>query len=594
MILEQATKGNSMKGCNLFLSTLIIATILVGIYAVHMYMAAMTPVWSSTAMQQAQIDLQASMVNTRTDVQAHVERSQLITGTLQGVGMGIVLLLFGFGGVYIWKQYDMRRESWARAVDGTFALQPFNHAGQIWTVDPNKSIFGVIGQDKRTGQLATDASMVGPDRQLEYAKTVQKTRTVAASTAGGPIKYVAHAKGIFGNQYDRPYQADMPQLPVQDNGDDMATWQPLTLADAFHKSEPDRWLLGQNDQGACEFDIFSTVHTGLLGATKCGKTSSTALLMAMNAVNHGMKVIALDGVDGVDWLAYNDVFEVYETDYTLIGDQLEQISRLHEQRMKALKLAGKPNIDELDYHIPGVLVILEEFGRTMQSFRSANKSQCEATESALSALMRVSRKTGIYFLLIDQSMAGWSQEIKPNVKDYIAYHLGGNQGNAFNAYDLHKLKAKGQFWNNGNVYDAWYTRGEAKQLLRELPKRKVNLLTDAQHNVGLVDHNRSIVDGGESTGQAHTSIYSRPTIDNSKSSPVSYKSIVDDNPSISSIVDERKPQLTGKPVSAKEKELVRNTYALTGQYRKTCELLWGKWNPSRDAWAKAIVNEVLQ
>ncbi len=49
-------------------------------------------------------------------------------------------------------------------------------------------------------------------------------------------------------------------------------------------------------------------------------------------------------------------------------------------------------------------------------------------------------------------------------------------------------------------------------------------------------------------------------------------------------------QLLGKPLSKKEIELVKNTFALTKSWRKTVELLWGKWNPSRDAWAKQILD----
>ena len=49
--------------------------------------------------------------------------------------------------------------------------------------------------------------------------------------------------------------------------------------------------------------------------------------------------------------------------------------------------------------------------------------------------------------------------------------------------------------------------------------------------------------------------------------------------------------LTGKPLSKKEIELVKNTFALTNQNRrKTVELLYGSWTVSRDKWVKEILS----
>jgi hypothetical protein len=444
--------------------------------------------------------------------------------------------------------------------------------------------------------LITDAGMIGPDRQLTYALGVQKTRTASANNPGIQQKPSRNQMladvGYFENMAkEKAAKAELAQnrLLTQSSTDDdtpsNAPYSLLTLTDAFNRSEPNNWLLGQNEFGACEFDVFATVNTGLLGATKCGKTSSTALLMAMNAAKHDMKVIALDGAGGFDWMQYSNNFEVYETDYTVIGDQLDQIVRIHNLRMKAVKLAGVVTVDELPYQMPNLFIILDEFGKTMQAFRAANKTQYDATISELSNLMRVCRKTGIYFLIIDQSMVGWDQAIKPNIKDYISYHLGGNQGAAFNAYKLHELKPKGQFWNNGNVYDAWYTRGEAKPLLQKLPPLKIKMLTD---NSGS-HRDSTIISGGVSNTDALP-----PTND----STIAIVSPVNDSTNDS--VNHRKqtinnPQLKGKPLSKKEIDLVRNTHAMTNSRNETCRLLWGSWTVSRDKWVKEILKgETLQ
>jgi hypothetical protein len=281
------------------------------------------------------------------------------------------------------------------------------------------------------------------------------------------------------------------------------------------------------------------------------------------------------------------VFEVYPTDYSLIGDQLGELIHLHDVRMKSLKLAGAANLDELDYQVPSTFVILEEFGRTMQAFKTASKRQYELTESALSNLMRVSRKTGIYFLLIDQSMSNWSPIIKANVKDYISYHLGGNQGNAFNAYDLHKLRPNGQFWNNGGVFDAWFTKPEAERMLQKLQPSRTKLLTDVQYSVTHADTRHGGEVSTESAPLPNVSVrvsdeaYQSKNVSGSVSSSVSSDTSPDTNVS---------PRLTGKPVSKKDIDLVRNTYALTNSARETARILWGKRNDSRTAWVKEIVS----
>lgn len=600
-----------MKEFKGFILLLLMAAILVAAYAWHDYNDQMAPAWNERAKALAALEVQDQQ---NAIYEARIRRADFTEAMHTGLWVTLALVV-ATGGVLLWKQYDMREESWNRAVDGMFPTRTITANGRTVVLDNNKAVFGAIGFDRTSGKVLTDEEIIGPDRQLAYANNVQRTRSIAAKQTDGrkPSRNELLAEsGFFDNKARaedaraqlverRLLASEFPQLPVHDDGDAMPSqWQRLALIDAFSQSTPDRWLLGQNDQGPCEFDVFSTVHTGLLGATKCGKTSSTALLMASNAAKHGMKVIALDGAGGVDWQPYGDKFEVYETDYTMIGDQLDQIVKLHDRRTKDLKLAGKPNIDELDYRVPSLFVILEEFGRTMQSFKAASRVQYDATVTALSNLMRVSRKTGIYFLLIDQSMAGWDQLIKPNIKDYISYHLGGNQGAAFNAYKLHELKPKGQFWNNGNVYDAWYTRGEVKPLLQKLPALRTKMLTDSQAPTIAPTIDSTIVERGESTAKTHPPKCDSRDSWNNSGSPVSDSQPIvgdsrDSQPQLSS---DYQPTitLTGKPLSQKEKNLVRNTFALTNQNRrKTVELLYGSWTVSRDKWIKEILNrEVLQ
>jgi hypothetical protein len=563
---------------------LLIIFLLLGVYLVHEYVAAMAPAWQVEAAANALVNTQLHAV----EASEAAKRAVWFTDFYRVLFTGLLVVAVGGTGVYAWKVIDERTESKNRMVDGSFALSTFKNAqGQIWTVDPNKSQFGAIGFDKSSGQLITDVALVGPDRQLDYAKSVQKTRTASAVTSGADgVRNSAQAK-LAAGYYDRPDRQDY--RVVQDELEQLtvAPWQPLTLADAFNQSTNKSWILGQSATGElCKFNVFSTIHTGLLGATNTGKTESTALLMAINARKHGMHVIALDGAEGIDWKPYNNVFEVYQTDYKLIGDQLEQIVKLYNQRMSANRLAEVETIYQLDYVMPSLFVILEEFGKTMQAFKRREPKQYELIEGELSELMRTSRKAGIYFLLMDQSMAGWSPELKPNVKDYIAYHLGGRQGSAFDAYKLHELRDVGQFWNRDKVYDAWHTKAEADTLIKQLPARKVLMLTDSQAVTTVTDNRDGGYINGKNTANDtplivtsksdNTRVTTDKTGNNEGDNDNAVTSNVTSNDNAVTTSVTTPLSLSGPAVTTKEKQEVYRIYQSLGKRKNaTAKIIWG-------------------
>jgi hypothetical protein len=564
--------------------------IVLACFAVYRYTEIMSPVWTVTAAQESAIQLETDQHNAQVDVQAHRDRAQWWTSTLSSFSGLIFILALAVGGVYVWSIYDKRYESKLRAVDGTFALQTFKANGQLYVTDPNKAVFGVFGQDTRTGNLITDASMIGADRQLAYAATVQKTRTANAVTSGEGFKHIATGKYLSG-ALDKP-ERTLEYAQVAEDTGSIAPWQALTLQQAFAQSTKDNWLLGQNEHSACSFNVLDVVHTGLLGATKTGKTSSTALLMALNAKRAGMHVIALDGAGGIDWSPYSNLFEVYETDYGTIGDQLDQIVKLHDLRMKELKRAGKPSIDELDYTIPPVFVVLEEFGRTMQSYRAGNKKQYEITENALSILMRVSRKTGLHFLLIDQGMNGWSGEIKQNVKSYISYHLGGKQGYAFEAYNLQDLAPNGEFWCAGEVYKAWHTKPEIATLQKELQPAKFKLLTDTQYysDYRSVDETVSSTANGLKTNRVSEVVLYPTQTQTVSNGFLSTEAVSDGLQTVSTV-------LTGRAINRQQKEMVLAVYKQTDSKTATCRQVWGRKDGTTWKWLHEILqaeSEVMQ
>lgn len=142
--------------------------------------------------------------------------------------------------------------------------------------------------------------------------------------------------------------------------------------------------------------------------------------------------------------------------------------------MATLKANNAPTIRHLtDVSYPPLLVIVEEAGYTAQSLRMADSSQAEQVANIQSNLMRVSRASGIHFLLIDQSPQHWPGVVKANIKSWICYKLGSGQANAVNLYHAHKLPANGAFVTSDDdgetIYRSWHTAAHAAPLLRQLP-----------------------------------------------------------------------------------------------------------------------------
>jgi len=140
-----------MKEIKLILLILVIG---LPIYGVYNYVDGMLPTWQVEAAQQAAIDLQQRQKDAQADIEAHAQRAADWTEAQRAFLWVIVAGVAGVVAIGIWAHYDRRRESWARAVDGTFALQ----RNGIYLLDPNKSVFGVFGVDSKTGNLISDAN----------------------------------------------------------------------------------------------------------------------------------------------------------------------------------------------------------------------------------------------------------------------------------------------------------------------------------------------------------------------------------------------------------------------------------------------------
>ncbi|CAN5490084.1 hypothetical protein BH10CHL1_BH10CHL1_01580 [soil metagenome] len=584
-----------MKELKIILLVLLIALPIWGIYR---YVEAMTPVWQVAAAHQAAIDLQQAQQEAIVDATAHAQRTQDWSEIQR---MFLIIVVCGVGGwlaVTIWAHYDKRQESWARPVDGQYALQQFNNEQVTWQVDMNKSVGGAIGFNKTAGLLGEFHSQtIGPDRQLTYAQDVQRTRTAAAVTGGDGFKYAATGKYLAGG-YDKPFKpVEYPQLEASD-GEPTAPWQPLTLQDAFIQSDRFNWILGQNQTSGATFAINpkNNAHFGIVGATGTGKTAYVGLLLMAYALKNRFRVVVLDGKGGADWSKFRHLVEYYSLDYSNVGELVRQMMNEYDKRQAVLNDAGANSIWELPSNVTKprpTLFIIDEFGATMDSLKAANKTAYKAVELDLGNLLRLSRGAGMYVVLCDQNPTKWPGTVRANMPMNVCFRLGGNIGNAINEYNLDHLERVGHFQVGGTDYHAWPTFQEIDSVLANVEYKKPKALLTVQQELKLQhmaltvsDEQASTITGyknrEEGTGQKLTpkAITGSPVIDphTRVTTPVTGA----DAPT--------KAVMTGKPVTAQDKAKILNIYAMTQSKSETCRLVWGGKNGQRMQW----LNEILQ
>ncbi len=574
---------------NLF-STLIAGAIIVGCFWAYDYNQKMAQTWQA----EAQYKLQQKIREDERNQAARYARAQWWANHTNEVYTGVALLVVSSVVFAGWHAYDRRREAHNRAVDGMFALREVGRGVQKQLINPNiQTAPSLALNGNQTSEYPAQAEWMLQDKALTNQGKVQHAQAMKElglprTAAGG--KYLAGA-------YDRPpikpaewyvAEEDVPMLEAE--------FERLSLVDAFNQSTEDNWILGQSpdDGGLCEFNIFDTVHTGLVGATKTGKTSSTALLEMANAVKNKWHVVALDAKQGVDWMPYEKHIEAIDCDYTVLPNYVQAIEDVHRTRMLEVKRNGVSNIDEIKgVRYPNTLIILEEFGYMMQALKSNNPKLHKTTESTLSNLMRVSRASGIYFLLIDQNPSKWPSTVVANIKSYFAYKISGKVGSAINEYHLDDLAKVGQFSYESTKYDAWYTKGEINKLLRPLPERKFKLLKPVEPVIDEVVYDDEI--DGEYTLEK-TSYSTSYQSDNSglggSQVVTSGSGVTTLQERVTTAITSKKPLLQGEPVTQEDKKLVYDVLQITGSKNKAYEALWGGKNGKRQGWLSAVIEEM--
>lgn len=565
---------------------LVVLMIILGVFFVFQisngYVDAHKSAWQVEASAKAVMNVADYQDQLRNEAQ----RREFWTGFYQAVLTSLLVVGVAGAGVYIWRVYDQRRESWARAVDGTFALQQMSRAGQSFIVDPNKAVFGVFGQNASSGALITDANVVGPDRQLAYALNVQKTRTVSAQPIND-VRNSAQAK-LAAGFYDRPQknddyrivENDMPQLAAE-------PFTPLSAMDAFNQSTPSRWILGQSpDTGELfELNPKQASHFGIVGSNGTGKTAYTALLLMAYALKNKYRVVIMDGKGGADWSKYAHLVEFFALDYSNVGELVAQIVTEYQKRQAILNQYQVNSIWELPEGVTKprpTLFIVDEFGAVMDGLKAA-KTRKEVAEFdlAFGNLLRLSRAAGLYVILCDQNPSKWPGTVRANMPMNLAYRLGGGIGGAINEYNLDKLNRVGQFKVSGEIYNAFKTYEVIDQLLPDSSYKKPLPL--------LMINSEKLTNGFTERGGDRPVYAARQ---NETVLPVLNGFTQEDEPVSSGF----KPVLSGPAKTAENRQTVLNIYKKTGSKTATCKQAWGRKDGVTWQWLNDVLDsgEVMQ
>jgi hypothetical protein len=147
------------------------------------------------------------------------------------------------------------------------------------------------------------------------------------------------------------------------------------------------------------------------------------------------------------------------------------------------------------------------------------------------------------------------------------------------------LERVGQFQVSNEIYNAFPTYQAISELLPDGSYKKPLALLTVDTSINTSIRGRGEYRGSDPTPQHDTSIDTTTGF-----TPV-------DDTSINTSIDTsdtndtsiKQPLLAGKPVSAKDKNTVRNVHAVAGSINETCRLVWGAKTPSRAQWVKEVL-----
>ena len=398
-----------------------------------------------------------------------------------------------------------------RQRDGAFA--PRDYWLEPWTVRLFNPFRGRINRKATVdinmmlspGFIVADGTILqiepagGWDRQLDYAKHIEKTRRIQAAVVGDgvrslPWSNIGERSGGVANAatgrmltgYYDPRERPLPSTRQIEMEPKVAPNDPprlLTYKAAIESATPERWIAGQNNTGALAiFDPIRYIHAGVIGSTGTGKTTSIGYSLVAQALRTGYHPIIFDPKGGADWSPWANHAEWHETDATVFPDQVAALWAEHERRVSLLREAGASTIADLPDEVRPVrlLPVLEEYGDLISQLRRCDRKVADATDNTLDRLLRLSRATGIHLLLIDQYPEQWHPQVVAGVRWLAVFKLGPNQGNKVQEHSVGRpdFPDRGVFVWRKEQYDAWNARPVLRQLQAMTPASRFPRVID--------------------------------------------------------------------------------------------------------------------
>ena len=420
-------------------------------------------------------------------------RPDQLDNALNWLGFFGVVFLWTLGGITLATLgviaflvvYKVRHRS-RRQVDGAYALQHVNLGhGRVAVVDPNAMVgFGYV-IDKRTGQIAEIEPRSGWRIQATVRAMVEKTRQAQAIYPGDysrtdrhgafakPPSITAGAMRVIGGQDKPPKIIDAPS-----GWDEAPAPAPKLLAgpvEAAATGDKQHWTVGQADDGAlCQFDAAVHAHAAVVGSPGTGKTTSAAMLLAVQAVRAGHHTIILDPEFGADWSPLAGVAEHHGTDREVFADQVRTVYALLEKRVKRANGEGKRP----------VFVVLEEYGDLIAQLRRVSRKDADHVDAMLDTLLRRGRKHNIHLCFVDQYPENWSPQVMGGTKFQAVFQLGPGQGAKMAQWKANDLPDRGAFLHRGRVFHTWHAAAELPRLLQGIPATNRRLIAGNGANAG--------------------------------------------------------------------------------------------------------------
>ena len=491
-------------------------------------------------------------------------------------------------------------ERWKVAGNGRYLIDTFTSetldltSGQIYMNDSTVAKLSTYAQVQRIEALSDGTrwttgkakAALGSYRQLGPETTAQGPQNAPQLTVG----------------HDVDYAIDYDVVLAQN------------CLDLMQLSERYRWVMGQSESTGelSEFNVLQDCNLLICGARGQGKTQAALLLMAYG-ISNGFHVLVGDGKGGLDFRKYADrnLIEWTAIDVENMFQFIASIQSEYERRLALMSDARAQELDaynaQSDQPIDRVLVIIEEFGGTLEAIRAVDVGLAKSIIAATGALLKRARATGIHFVLLDQTITEgvYNNSIKGNVK-YITYKLPGQQYRVLDVDKNVKLLGQGEFMdyetNETGKFKAFLTEKHITPDSIKAQRSTNPLLTGSKYApLGGVTSYAPPSGGYDNqfdTTQHHPITSSAPPYNHPSTTPAPpYNQLgpVDWTEAARMDKDQLRdalPKLAGEPIHQDEIDYVLAAYENLDSRNKVYAAVWGSKNNQRQQWLESVINSI--